>query len=135
MSGERTIARVVNLGQDWAFEGAWKRRKAPTGRTGKIAKPVPVVANKHHQVKQKTNEADEKELKRKKTITRPHESSKRRTLILFSPSNLKLRNASSATPALPSSKYSTKAISFLVGMRRTLCRLGYLGSGIRRRRR
>lgn len=48
-----------------------------------------------------------------------------RTFILFSPSNLKLCSASFATPALPSSIYSTKAMSFLVGIRRTSCKFGY----------
>ncbi len=48
------------------------------------------------------------------------------TLILFSPSNLKLCKASFATVALTSSIYSTNAMSFFVGMRRTSYKLGYL---------
>ena len=48
------------------------------------------------------------------------------TFILVSPSILKLCSASLATVALSSSAYSTNAISFLAGIRRTSSRLGYL---------
>jgi hypothetical protein len=51
-----------------------------------------------------------------------------RTLILFSPSILKLCSASFATVELASSTYSTNAMSRFVGMSRTSCRFGYLAA-------
>ena len=51
------------------------------------------------------------------------------TFIFDSPSSLWLWRASFATVALPSSMYSTNAISFFVGIRRTSYKFGYLRKG------